>query len=208
MLELEVDCKRFMKLFPREVRQRTARFVAKEIEGRTDVNETFFGNMATFHHQPFYIPEMSIPDLFAPNICAIDFALDHLSHEADLILDWGCGLGTCGQYLTQLGFRVCGYDNWSQLPKEVAERFQARFDAPLWIVDDFRDIEPTVMMHVSMWCLDREAWDRPSVKWILSDTHYAENTFDAPTPPGFKLYGEYTAKGRCKNYLTVFRREM
>lgn len=205
MKVLQVDTERFARVLPAWRRNQTAEYVRAAIGERADVNCEFFGNLATYHHQPFYDRELSIGDLYSPNICAIDFALSHLS-TSDLILDWGCGLGTCGQYLTQLGFNVAGYDAWKQLPREVAEQFQANFSQPLTLVNDFRDVLPTVAMHVSIWCSDREAWDRPSVKWILSDTHYVEGTFDGPCPAGFEIYGQYTAMGRCKDYLTAFRR--
>lgn len=202
---LQVDVPRFAGCLPPEKRREMARLVHEAIGGRADVNQDFFGHLDTYHHQPFYNPALSLPDLYSPNICAIDFALSHLT-KRDLILDWGCGLGICGQYLRQLGFPTIGYDAWKQLPREVAERFQANFKIPLTLVDDFRQVDPTVVMHVSIWLADREAWDRPSVKWILSDTHYVEGTFDGPCPPGFEIFGQYTAFGRCKDYLTVFRR--
>lgn len=203
---LDVNKERFEQFLPAAMRRNTAQYIAQAIGERPDVNREFFGRMDQYHHQPFYDPALGLPDLYSPNICAIDFALEHLSPD-DTILDWGCGLGICAQYLKQLGYWAYGYDAWKQLPREVAQEFQANFAAPVRFLSDFRDVEPTVVMHVSIWLSDREAWDRPSVQWILSDTHYVEGTFDGPRPPGFEIFGQYTARGRCKDYLTVFRRQ-
>lgn len=202
MLELQVDTPRFQELLPASVRLKVAGLVRDMLDswrGGETVNRRFFGEMDHYRHQPFHVPEMALPDLFSPNICAIDFALSYLNRETDLILDYGCGLGTAGHYLAQLGFQAAGCDNWAQIPRRMAEQFSKLRGTSLRLVEH-QEIEPTVVMHVSIWCVETEVWQRPSVQWILSDTHYA-NSFDDNCPAGFEVFGFYGS------YLTVFKRK-
>jgi hypothetical protein len=202
MTEFEVDKERFQKLLTANYRHDVAEIVRCVLDtwrGGETVNRRFFGEMESYRNQQFHISEMCLPDLFAPNICAIDFALDHFDKDADSILDYGCGLGVCGNYLSELGFKAFGCDNWAQIPKRMADEFCRRRGTSFRIVEH-PEIEPTVVQHVAIWCIETAVWDRPSVKWILSDTHYL-NSFDGDCPAGFEMFGFYGS------YLTVFKRK-
>jgi len=201
MLEFEVDKRRFQKLLTANHRRDVAEMVRSVLDtwrGGETVNRRFFGEMESYRHQRFHVPEMCLPDLFAPNICAIDFALNHLNKAADSILDYGCGLGVCGCYLAELGFKAFGCDNWAQIPKRMADEFCQKRGTSFRLVEH-HEIEPTVVQHVSIWCVETAVWDRPSVQWILSDAHYV-NSFDDNCPKGFEPFGFYGS------YLTIFKR--
>jgi hypothetical protein len=202
MPELTIDVPRFEAAIPREFRETLAENVRATVRSHHDeMNHVFFGDLDRYHKRPIHPPQLRIPDLFSPNVCALDFALKHFNPGEDVILDWGCGLGLCGIHFSRLGYRVFGYDNWSQVPKAIADTFQDHYGHPMKFIESPVDCEPTVVIHVSIWMKDRPAWDRPCVQWILSDRHYVPGSFDGGVPDGFEEFGHYG------HWLTVFRRK-
>lgn len=202
MRELTIDVPRFEAAIPRALREELAVSVRITVETHhEEMNHVFFGNLAEYHKRPIHPTSLRIPDLFPPNICALDFALKNFDPAKDSILDWGCGLGLCGIYFVRLGYRVFGFDNWSQVTQSIADEFQNNYGHPVQFVHSPLDCEPTVVMNVSIWMKDREAWDRPCVEWILSDRHYVPGSFEADMPEGFEVFGHY------HHWLTVFRRK-
>ncbi len=198
-LQLSINVERFQVCFTPEYRMKHAARIADIVHRAGErINQTFFANMKNFHHQQTEL-ELSLPDLFAPNLCILDFALDHFSAN-DCILDWGCGLGICAAYLQGAGFDACGFDDWSQLPRWAAEEFQDGLDdEPACLLMDWHGCEPRAVSHVSIWAPPTPVWSRRSVEWILSDSHYV-HSFEGGSPTGFYKFGEYPGT------LTVFKR--
>lgn len=204
MTLLSVNAERFQRIFPNEHRWKVADAalaIVRRFSGR--MNFKFFGGMHLYKGQRV-AHELAVPDLFAPNICVLDYAYTQFDRKTDVFLDYGCGLGTCGVYLGELGFRVLGYDIWKQLPRLAAEEFQRAVDGHVELIDSLaavNEFKPTVALHVSIWCSD-PIWEIPTLNWILSDWHYA-NSFDdfaGKCPPGFFRHAEYPG------HLVVFKR--
>lgn len=68
----------------------------------------------------------SINDIYELNFIGIQFFIN-LKEKTDIsnfkVLIWGCGIPLVDGYLSDLGYNIVSYDNWSQINKEVAEDY-------------------------------------------------------------------------------------
>jgi len=116
------------------------------------------------------------PFLYPPNLATIDF-LERVNHDHSLgVLDFGCGIGGLGVYLSDLQYSVWLYDNASQVSTEVIDQFWSTFKLQTRLVRDLNTIRdlPIFAVNCVGTILTEEALDvirsNRDIQYIFLDT--------------------------------------
>jgi hypothetical protein len=208
-VEYKINVERFNKTFSRELRELIAMFVQGATRGMGGDFERFreywtgIGKAFNRHHAlPKGIPILD--DLFPPNIAVLDWLLEMNISKKIVIADIPCGLGNLMFYLKELGFeQVWGYDNWSQIEKERAEKFLRLSAIREGLVDLPTILEKPVTILASLSLpFDNLSGDiKPlidKVRYILLDSGYVPKT----------LIEGFEEVGRYPGLLVVYKRKI
>lgn len=133
------------------------------------------------------------PFLYPPNLATIDF-LERVSHDHSLgVLDFGCGIGGLGVYLSDLQYSVWLYDNASQMSLDVLDRFWSTFNLQTRLARDLSTVKdlPIFAVNCVGTALTQGGLDvirsNRSIQYVFLDTQ-GNVPFGLP---GFRLIGYY-----------------
>jgi hypothetical protein len=133
------------------------------------------------------------PFLYPPNLATIDFLLRVKRDPRQGVLDYGCGIGGLGVYLSHLGFPIWLYDNSSQLAYAVLQQFWSSFGLQAQLIEKWKTVKDLPIFAVN--CVGNhlahanliDILNNQSIEYLLLDTD-GHNPFDVP---GFRLHGYY-----------------
>ena len=156
------------------------------------MNWGFFGHLKNYAGRVVHLPTELSPaqDLWPPNFAVLDYILKTVA-KTDSILDFACGMGNLFVYLNHSGYtNLCGYDNWLQVPRLVAENFLEPYALGDCLADKLPDWTDVLVFTGGHWCWfwdDYANWFTDSrAKCLLVDSAYAP-----PSIAGFKMVAEY-----------------
>lgn len=197
----ELDVARINELLPRTRRLEVARAISDSL-AESD-NLFYFRNVSRYNWSYRYLPR-EIPlldDLYPPNVAVLDFLAHRVTNpEAEVLLDFPCGIGALLVYLRNLGLiHIHGFDNWTYLAPATAKRFLERFGvngSVLVTRDDLASLPLTILTCVGFpLTMIPPLWAKPSVKYVLADRMTRPMQL-----PGFRRTTEYAG------LVTVFER--
>lgn len=153
-------------------------------------NSHFFGNLMNANTvlRNLIPEECQNLNIYPPNLAIVDFFLKNFSEKKDNITlyDYGCGIPALIYFLNYCGFKnVYGYDNWTQVRKELAYEFCENsgielnkiisFDEIIKNEEEITENKITCVSHVGYLIIPedfKKISEMPNIKYILSDYRF------------------------------------
>ena len=121
-------------------------------------------------------------DLYPANVAILDYVIKNIDEfKGKRWLDFGCGIGMLGAYLSYLGIDFYGYDDFSQgVPKEVALDFLKKYNLENKLVDKFESLYEMEFYSISHVGIPTNIDFDKCIKleYVFEDSHYPAANHD------------------------------
>jgi hypothetical protein len=123
-----------------------------------ELNPEYFNQLKTYHSrnsifEKYYFGFKGQFDLYCSNIAVMNYILDN-ELDFDVIYDVGAGLGQFSQYMILFdhykSLKVVNIDNFSQITRNEAKKYQANFDTPF----EINTFEDTLINPQGAWTIN------------------------------------------------------